>query len=345
MRPLFHASLVNGRFGDPAFYVETLFEKHALLFDLGDITALSPRKVRRIEYVFVSHAHIDHFFGFDLLLRVLVGREKIVHIFGPEGFIDRVGHKLQAYQWNLVDLFLFDLVFAVTEIDATGATRAARFRLKNAFVEEPLDTRPLPGRVIHSEPAFMVSAAVLEHRTPCLAFALQERAHVNIWKSRLAELKLPVGPWLRELKRAVAEGLPDDHIIKLPPSERSPERAMPLGALRAVLTVTQGQKIGYVTDAADTPANREAIIGLVREADLLYIEAAFAEADTVLAAERAHLTTKAAGEIARAAGVRRLEPFHFSPRYEGQEERMMAEVMAVFHSLDAPTVPAKRLVH
>ena len=105
---------------------------------------------------------------------------------------------------------------------------------------------------------------------------------------------------------------------------------MPLGALRSVLTITPGQKIGYVTDAADTPSNREAIIGLVRGADILYIEAAFAEADATLAAERAHLTTKAAGEIAHAAGVRRAEPFHFSPRYEGQEEKMVTEFMAAF---------------
>jgi ribonuclease Z len=27
MRPLLHPSLVNGRFGDPALYIETLFEK------------------------------------------------------------------------------------------------------------------------------------------------------------------------------------------------------------------------------------------------------------------------------------------------------------------------------
>jgi ribonuclease Z len=85
-----------------------------------------------------------------------------------------------------------------------------------------------------------------------------------------------------------------------------------------------------VTDAADTPGNRKAIIDLVRGADLLYIEAPFAETDAALAAERAHLTTRAAGEIARAAGVRRVEPFHFSPRYEGEEERMVAEVMAAF---------------
>ena len=330
MRPLLHPSLVNGRYGDPALYVEMLFEKRALLFDLGDITFLPPRKIHRLEHVFVSHAHIDHFVGFDILLRVLVGREKTVHLFGPSGFIDRVAHKLQGYQWNLADRFQYDLSFAVTEVDKAGIVRAARFRLKNAFTAEQLEARRLPEGIVHSEPTFVVSAVVLEHGTPCLAFALQERAHVNVWKNRLADLKLPVGPWLRELKRAVAQGLPDDHMIKVPQLDRFPERAMPLGALRSVLTVTPGQKIGYVTDAADTPANRQVIRALVHGADLLFIEAAFAQADAGLAAERGHLTTKAAGEIARAAEVRRVEPFHFSPRYEGEEENMIAEVMAAF---------------
>jgi ribonuclease Z len=330
MRPLLHPSLVNGRYGDPALYVEMLFAKPALLFDLGDITFLPPRKIHRLEHVFVSHAHVDHFVGFDILLRVLVEREKTIHLFGPNGFIDRVAHKLQGYEWNLANRFQYDLSFAVSEIDKAGIVRAARFRLKNAFAAEPLEAEHLPEGIVHSEPTFTVSASVLEHGTPCLAFALQERAHVNIWKSRLADLKLPVGPWLRELKRAVAEGLPDDHMIKLPPPEVLPERAMPLGALRPVLTVTPGQKIGYVTDAADTPANRQAIKALVHGADLLFIEAAFAQADAGLAAERGHLTTKAAGEIARAAGVHRLEPFHFSPRYEGEEEKMVGEVMAAF---------------
>jgi len=330
MRPLLHPSLVNGRYGDPALYVEMLFEKRALLFDLGDITFLPPRKIHRLEHVFVTHAHIDHFVGFDILLRVLVGREKTVHLFGPSGFIDRVGHKLQGYQWNLADRFQYDLSFAVTEVDKAGIVRAARFRLKNAFAAEQLEARRLPEGIVHSEPTFVVSAVVLEHGTPCLAFALQERAHVNVWKNRLADLKLPVGPWLRELKRAVAQGLPDDHMIKVPQLDRFPERAMPLGALRSVLTVTPGQKIGYVTDAADTLSNRQVIRALVHGADLLFIEAAFAQADAGLAAERGHLTTKAAGEIARAAEVRRVEPFHFSPRYEGEEENMIAEVMAAF---------------
>jgi ribonuclease Z len=330
MRPLLHPSLVNGRYGDPALYVEMLFEKRALLFDLGDITFLPPRKIHRLDHVFVSHAHIDHFVGFDILLRVLVGREKTVHLFGPSGFIDRVAHKLQAYQWNLADRFQYDLCFAVAEVDKAGIVQAARFRLKNAFAAEQLEVKARPEGVIHGEPTFIVSAVVLEHGTPCLAFALQERAHVNIWKSRLADLQLPVGPWLRELKRAVAQGLPDDHKIKIPRADRFPEGTMPLGELRSVVTITPGQKIGYVTDAADTPSNRQAIIDLVYGADLLYIEAAFAQADAALAAERGHLTTTGAGEIARAAEVRRVEPFHFSPRYEGREATMIAEVMTAF---------------
>jgi len=96
------------------------------------------------------------------------------------------------------------------------------------------------------------------------------------------------------------------------------------------LTVTPGQKIGYVTDVADSADNRQKIVELVRGADLLFIESAFAKADVALATERAHLTTEAAGQIARQAGVRRVEPFHFSPRYAGEDERMQDEVMAAF---------------
>jgi ribonuclease Z len=173
----------------------------------------------------------------------------------------------------------------------------------------------------------------LEHRTPCLGFAIEEATHVNVWKNRLAELGLPVGPWLRELKRAIIDGEPDDYPIRIDlralPAQ---ERRLPLRQLRDVVSVTPGQKIAYVTDAADTAANRAAIIKLAEKADLLFIEAAFAAADAALASERAHLTTAAAGQIARAAGVRRVEPFHFSPRYAGEEERMLNEVLAAFAS-------------
>ena len=330
MRPIFHPSLVNGRYGDPTIYVETLFEKHSLLFDVGEIASLSARKIRRVDQIFVSHAHIDHFVGFDHLLRLLVGREKTVHLYGPSGFAERVFHKLQAYRWNLVETYPCDLAFVVSEFETPNSMSTTRFRLKKAFAAEPSVSHKTLAGVLCDEPTHRVSAAILEHGTPCLAFALQEAAHLNVWKNRLSERGLPVGPWLRSLKKAVVERRADDHLVHIDGSATSDDRLVPLGSLRDLLTVAAGQKIAYVTDVADTPANRAAIVALVQNADILFIEAAFARADAGLARDRAHLTTTAAGEIAREANVRRVEPFHFSPRYSGEQERMLAEVMAAF---------------
>ncbi len=337
MRPYFHPSLVNGRFGDPALYVEHLFERQALLFDLGDIAGLPSRKLNRIDRVFVSHTHIDHFIGFDHLLRVLVGREKTVALYGPDGLVGSVDRKLHAYRWNLAASYASDLALAVTEIDASMNARTVVFRLKAGFEGEELGERQFADGVIHADPVLRVTATTLDHRTPVLGFALGETSHVNVWKTRLAERGLPVGPWLAELKRAVVAGEPDDRLVPIVQRPGEPAyRHITLGALRDVLTVTPGQKIGYITDVADTPGNREAIVQLVEGADTLFIEAAFAAHDAVLAAGRAHLTTAAAGEIARAAGVRRVEPFHFSSRYEGAEAAMLAEVAAAFAGTAAP---------
>ena len=325
MRPLLHPALVNGRTGDPALYIETLFERRALQFDLGDIAALSPRKVQRLDHIFVSHTHIDHFIGFDRLLRLLVGREKTVSLYGPAGFIDQVAHKLAGYRWNLVERYAVDLVFAVTEIAEGGARRRARFRFKRAFAREDLAPGRIDDGVVYREPTFHVSVAVLDHRGPCLAFAVAEAAHVNVWKNRLAARGLAVGPWLRTLKQAVLAEEADDFAVAADDGTR-----IPLGDLRGLVSVTAGQKVAYVTDVSDTAANRARIVALARDADILFIEAAFAAADTALAADRGHLTTTSAGRIARAANVRRVEPFHFSPRYSGREEAMIAEVKAAF---------------
>jgi ribonuclease Z len=332
--------LINGRSGDPALYIETQFANRAILFDIGDIAALPARKVLHVDHVFVSHAHIDHFFGFDRLLRLLVGREKEVALYGPAGFIDHVHHRLQAYWWNLAGSYASDLIFTVTEIESPAESRMARFRLQNAFAPEPVGAGAIVDGVICNQPIFRVSMAMLEHHhAPCLGFAVEEVAHLNVWKSRLAGLGLPVGSWLRDLKQAVIDGRPADHPIRVPAgpgatgsgaTESGLTREMPLAALRELLTVTPGQKIAYVTDIADTPANREAAVNLVRNADMLFIEAPFVQADAALAAERSHLTTAAAGAIAREARVRRVEPFHFSARYAGQEARMLNEVAAAF---------------
>jgi ribonuclease Z len=65
---------------------------------------------------------------------------------------------------------------------------------------------------------------------------------------------------------------------------------------------------------------------LVRGADILFIEAMFLDAESDRAAVRHHLTARQAGEVAGRAGVRRVVPFHFSPRYCGREDVLIQEV-------------------
>ena len=321
MRPNLHPRLVNGRFGDPALFVEVLHRRDAILFDLGDLGALSARDLLRVETVCISHMHIDHFIGFDALLRVNVGREKRVRMIGPAGLIDAVCHKLHGYTWDLAHKYEVDLLFDVWEV--SGA--AARFRFKAGFAQEPLDEA-------FAVPGLTLAWAVLEHHGPSIGYALAEPVHVNVWRNRLEERGLAPGQWLQTLKAAVRDSQRDDTPIPAPTGD------VPLGTLRDLVSVEPGQKLGYVTDVADTPANRAAIADLACGADLLFLESRFAATDQSLARDRAHLTTRAAGEIARAAGVRRLEPFHFSPRYEDGEETMLAEVGDAFRA-DPPARP------
>lgn len=335
MTPLLHPALVNGRFGDPALYVECMFERWALLFDLGDLHGLSPRKLLRVRDVFVSHAHIDHFVGFDRLLRVLIGRDRTVRLFGPAGIIDHVGHRLAAYSWNLVDRYDTDLVFEVTEVCAQDSARTATFRFQARFQREDGGTRTLANGILCRRREFRVHCALLDHRIPCLAFAVEERQHVNVWKSRLDALGLSVGPWLRDAKQAVLDGRPDDTpcVVHWREGGADRERTLPLSVLKQeAMRIVPGQKLGYVVDAAYTPENVRRIVDLAAGADILFIEAAFARADAARAADRAHLTTEQAGRIARLAGARRVEPFHFSPRYAGEGERLEREVAEAFGS-------------
>jgi len=317
--------LINGRFGDPALFVEFAHERDAVLLDCGDLAALSARDLLRIGTVAVSHMHMDHLIGFDALLRINLGRDARIDLFGPEGFADRVGHKLQGYTWDLAERYTADIVFHATELLAPERLRRFAFRFSRRFAREELGEGEAPAGVLCETPRWRLRAAILEHHGPCLGYALEEPRRLNVWKTRLEQRGLAPGPWLNSLKQALREGAPEDTEIALPDGSREP-----LSALRELVSVTPGTRIGYATDLRDTPANRTALERLFADAHVVFLEASFAADEPGRAWERAHLTTKAAGEIARAAGARRIEPFHFSPRHEDEERRLMAEVEAAF---------------
>ena len=147
-----------------------------------------------------------------------------------------------------------------------------------------------------------------------------------MWREGLNLLQLPVGPWLNDAKRAVRRGAPDDTPILV-----RADLSVPLSLLKQhALRTARGHRIVYVVDAAFHQSNVAKIIELARGADQLFIETAFLDEDAELAAKRRHLTAAQAGALARHAGVARVVPFHFSPRYDGREDQLLRELEAAW---------------
>lgn len=330
MKPLFHPGLVNDPFDDPAVYIDFLFEKRAILFDLGDLHALPPRKILRVSHGFVSHTHMDHFGGFDRMVRILLARDKRLHLFGPPGFVDRVEHRLASYTWNLVESFNEDLTIRVAEFDGREL-RSALFRCRHRFAREDENVSPVSNGVLLDEDAFRIRSVPLDHRIPCLAFLMEEKNHVNIMKNRLLERGFAVGPWLTELKTAVLRGDPDDGSFRVwwRDGRGIREKMIPLGILKKeILRIVPGQKIAYVTDAVCSDENVVRIVELAEGADYLFIEAMFLHDEMERAARKYHLTARQAGMLAGRAGAVRVIPFHFSAKYAGRADELRTEVEA-----------------
>ena len=333
MTPSFSSYLINPPFGDPGLFIEIRWARRALVFDLGENHALSTTRLLRASEVFVSHTHMDHFIGFDRLLRIALGRQKALRIYGPPGLIENVAGKLRGYTWNLVDDYPFTI--DVREFHSRQV-RHACFRASERFL--PIEGSPeiLPAHLpfpVLTDPMFTVLATPLNHRIPSFAYAIQEKFHININKERLRAAGLPVGSWLKEVKQHLWDGRPDDYRFTgtLYFEHRKEEREFVLGELREqFVTITRGQKIAYVVDARFDDENASRIVQLAEGADVLYCEAPFLDRDANKAQERYHLTARQAGLLARSAHVRELVVFHFSPRYTGEEELLYREAKEEF---------------
>jgi ribonuclease Z len=333
MHPLFLPRLINRPFGDPGLFIPFQFERRALIFDLGDLSPLSARDLLKISHAFVTHTHMDHFVGFDTLLRSVLGRARELALFGPAGFIRNVEGKLAAYTWDLVDPATCPLRLHVTEVDPAGLRRRS-FTCGERFAGRDDPTTPFAGTLL-AEPAFRVDAAVLAHSTDCLGLALTERFHINILVPGLEAAGLASGPWLNRFKAALYAGADAGSEFEIEADGGKSGRVFRLGELAQMIArITPGRKIVYITDVGDSPENRDAIEGLAADADLLFIEAAFLDVDRARAAARHHLTARQAGEIAARVRARRFTLFHHSPRYEGREAEFEAEARAACPGAD-----------
>lgn len=329
MKSAFVARLVNPPFGDPGLHIAVRWQGTALQFDLGRLDRFPAAELLKLTHIFVSHTHIDHFIGFDRVMRLFLSRDATVALYGPPGIIANVIGKLAGYTWNLIDGY--PLVFEVHEV-FPDHIHSVRLPATTAFAVEEIGTRPFDG-VLCEVGGLSVHAVHLDHKIFSMAFALREATHFNIRKDELERLGLTAGPWLNDLKQAIREGKPSDTQICI--RERTPgesqERFLSVGELQErLVVVTPGQRLAYVVDTLFSAGNAAKIAELARNADVFFCESPFLDEDRHQAINRYHLTARQAGSLARLAGAKRLEVFHFSSRYEGQGERLYREAAATF---------------
>jgi len=313
------AALVNGVFGDPLLHLRLRHQRRSILFDLGEGQRLPARIAHQVTDCFVTHAHADHIGGVLWLLRSRIGETGVCRLFGPPALAAHVQGFLAGILWDrIADR---GPVFEVVELH--GAV-LRRYRLQ-AGRPRPvgLGEEGMEDSVLLDEPGLRVRATVLDHGTPVLAFAFEPERQIKVRKDRLIQRGLPPGPWLTGLKQRILAG-DFATAVSLPDGNRQT-----VAELAADLTLmSPGTKLVYATDFADTPENRRRLTALAADAETLFCESSFLTQDRAQAERTGHLTARACGEIAAAAGVRYLIPFHFSRRYEDDPWRVYEEVAA-----------------
>lgn len=174
-----------------------------ILIDCGEGTQVQLRwkKIRfhRIQRIFISHLHGDHFFGLIGLISTmhLLGRKEPLHIYGPEPLKDILDMQLQVSDTELV----YPLVFIPVPDD--------RFCL------------------LFENDSYTVSSFPLDHRIPTTGFLIKEKQlPPRLNKEVIERENIPVD-FFKEIRfghdfiRPDGSAVKNEELLRPPPPMRS----------------------------------------------------------------------------------------------------------------------------
>lgn len=146
-----------------------------VLFDCGEGTQrqfmLSNASFMKVEHVFITHFHGDHFLGLPALVQSLnfSGRRRPLNIYGPGGTIETVR--------SMLSLGYFTSGFDIQAAEMEGG-----------------DVVELQG--------FSVAAVAMDHTVPCLGYVLAEDDRPGRFDpAKARRLGVPEGPRFRALQQ------------------------------------------------------------------------------------------------------------------------------------------------
>jgi ribonuclease Z len=173
---------------NPSAQVVSLHDR-LFLVDCGEGTQIQIRKykikLQKLERIFISHLHGDHYLGLVGLLGTmhLLGRTKELHLYGPAGLKE------------------------IIEIQHKYSETYLRYNIQ--FTE--IDTKCTS--IIFEDEQLSISTIPLSHRVPCSGFLFQEKlAAPRVDKDLLAKYKIPF-EYIHKIKAGDDFTLPDGTII------------------------------------------------------------------------------------------------------------------------------------
>lgn len=255
-------------------YVE--YKGEGILFDCGEgtqrqmnIAGINRNKIRKI---LLTHWHGDHVSGLIGLLQTISNNEnpQKVTIFGPRETRERIAHLLRAVSFEESRMEL-----EIKEINPSGVEK------------------------IYDGEDYIIQAAYLDHKIPCLGFSLVEKDKRKINMAKAKKIGLREGPLIGKLQAG--------HSVSFKGQTITADE---------VSHMQKGKKLSIILDTLPCKNAYE----LAAEADVLIAESAYTSDMEEKSLEYKHMTTKQAALIATTANVKKLIITHFSQRYKTNKE-------------------------
>jgi ribonuclease Z len=149
------------------------FDGQVFLFDCPEGTQRQMMKAKvsymKINHVFISHFHADHFLGLPGLIATMAihGRTNDLNIFGPKGIEKKIKDLIKVSEFKL------------------------SFEIK---------THEIKKGIIIKENNYLITAFPLKHEIECHGFVFKEKDKEGEFNRKKAEeLKIPVGPLYAKL--------------------------------------------------------------------------------------------------------------------------------------------------
>ncbi|MCG8334793.1 MAG: MBL fold metallo-hydrolase [Proteobacteria bacterium] len=319
LKPSFCAGLLE----DPLLLLRFKPKNNNVLVDCGQLNHLAKRVIKSISTLFISHAHMDHFIGFDSFTRSVLVSNKTIDVFGPKGIAERIESSLKAYNWNLTEPY-----FCKFRLHEICSTKIKTYFLDGSkgFALEFEKEISRKDNVIFENSHLVVEAAICDHKIPVLIFKFTEKPGFELSKDKVVEAGFQIGPWVNELKEWYYHQSGDDSEIEVLRPDYSSKRLEANILYELIKSESAALTIGYLTDIGFTEGNVNAVCRLMKGVDLLVSECTYLKENKHKARESYHLCTDDVNRLLDSLNPNYFLPMHLSKTYLYRSEDLYKEL-------------------